>query len=155
MSKTNMVEVTIVYHKGSRLALMASERPLQVEAATGILATGQMVCFAPEVEGGEGRAMSLDRAFAPAPGNAQKETLSLEAVDGLIANPAGAQLAALQASGVITVHCSTARLPDVRRDFKPRTDILKQADRDAGIGVETDEIAALRQRLTALEGARA
>lgn len=153
--KIEKVEVTIVYHKGASLALMASEKPrLVTDKETGIEASGQMIHFAPEVQGVEGSAMSLDKAFAPVRGADQKQTLTLDAADGVICNPAGANLAAMVLSGEISVVCAKARLPEIK-GYQSRDALLKQADRDARVVAERGELDALRARLSELEIAQA
>jgi hypothetical protein len=152
-SKIERVEATIVYHKGGALALMASEKPRLVSDDVGIEATGQMIHFAPEVAGSANSAMPLAAAMAPI-GGVQRQTLTLDAQDGVICKPAGPHLASLVASKEISFECSKARLPTLK-DYRPRAELLAQADRDAQVVAEVSELDGLRARLAALEGARA
>ena len=160
MSKTETVTATIVYHRGHRSAIMRSERPRLVGGKeVGIEATGQMLQFAPRVQGREGMAMPLDRAFAPELGadNLQKETMELEAVDGIISGPSGQHLAAMREAGDITFECSGARLPALK-GFQTRAALKALADRDAGVASAAQEMSIIEQlqaRLAALEGSRA
>ena len=157
MAEIKKVIATIVYLKGHRSAIMKSDKPRMVDGKEmGIEAVGQMLQFAPRVQGREGMAMPLDRAFAPELGaaNEQRETLELDSLDGVIVGPAGAHLAAMKASGDIDFVCASARLPELK-GFRTRDQLKAQADRDAGVADAAREqsiIATLEARLAALEG---
>lgn len=153
MSKIVKVQAKIIRNKGGSYALMQSQPMDSTDSAAGVKASGEMIVFALPIQGVEGQAMSLSQAFAAMPGSEAAEEITLNALDGVICNPAGRALAQEVASGQIAFYCANAKLPELK-GFRTRAQLLAQADREAGISdarAESDIIGALQARLAALE----
>lgn len=121
MSETKYVDLTIVRRKVGGLHLAQSEPRQVVNTDAAVGARGTVTSFAVEP------VLTGPMAGTPKPNSEQSETVRVAVVDGVVANPAGANLARLVANGEIFVQTSgNVRLPELR-GFKTRAELLAAA----------------------------
>lgn len=116
--KTDTVELTIIRKNVGALHLAQSE-PRQVEGAeVPVGARGTITAFSVE------SIQSGPMAGTPKPDSEQAEKITVKVIDGVVANPAGLNLARLVANGDIFVQ-GPANLPKLPGNFKTRKQLLE------------------------------